>query len=167
MAKKKQKTTIKANKLNLWLRAYLDEGAATFLDKTKSARIAGYRCKTDDCFKSIGCQNFTKLHDIIAKWMDEYGLSESRLKEKMLSLMNAKEKKFFAKEGIVTDEREVEAIETQRKTLDMAIKVRGMYSPEKREHTGPGGVDLFANMLKDVNGATRELPNRNQGKIRE
>jgi len=31
------------------------------------------------------------------------------------------------------------AIETQRKTLDMALKVRGMNAPEKYEHTGGHG----------------------------
>lgn len=32
-----------------------------------------------------------------------------------------------------------DALETQRRSLDMALKVRGEYAPEKREHTGKGG----------------------------
>ncbi len=146
--KKKPKTKgITTNKMALWLRAYLDEGARTFLNKGLSAKAAGYKCKDDACFQSIGCENFRKLRDIIEKWLDENALSEAALKAKMLSLVNAKEIKFFSEKGVVTDQREVEAIETQRKTLDMALKVKGMYAPERHEHTGKDGKPLFFETL--------------------
>jgi len=135
MAKGKTKG-ITTNKLAVWLRAFLNDGSTTFLDKTKSAKAAGYRCKNEESFASIGHQNFRKLRDTIEKWLDDQGLSEAALKTKMISLLNAKEVKFFQHEGIVSDQREVEAIETQRKTLDMALKIKGMYAPEKHEHTG-------------------------------
>jgi hypothetical protein len=112
----------RVSKLNAWLRAYLDESCSTtFLNKTESARRAGYKCKTEDCLRHLGCRNFIKVSD------------------------NAKETKFFSapikdKNGVVTDifvkEVDVEAIETQRKTLDMAIKIRGMYAAKKYDHTG-------------------------------
>lgn len=136
----------RVSKLNAWLRAYLDESCSTtFLNKTGSARRAGYKCKTEDCLRHLGCRNFIKVSDRINQWFDAAGLSENALKIKLLSLLNAKETKFFSspikdKNGVVTDifvkEIDVEAIETQRKTLDMAIKVRGMYAAEKYDHTG-------------------------------
>lgn len=130
----------RASKLNLWLKHYLDEACSTtFLNKTESAKRAGYKASSEESFRQIGCQNFTKLNDKISKWLDENGLSENALKIKLVSLLDAKETRFFSWEGQVTDQREVEAIETQRRTLDMAMKAKGMYAPEKHEHTGKDG----------------------------
>ena len=39
--------------------------------------------------------------------------------------MDAKKIEYFQKDGIVTDEREVEALETQRKTLELTTKLKG------------------------------------------
>ena len=78
-------------------------------------------------------------------------MSENFLKLKLRSLIDAKETKFFHspvkdENGKVTDifvkEVEVEAIETQRKTLDMALKVKDMMAPKKFEHSGPGGKPI-------------------------
>ena len=142
----------RVSKLNLWLKHFINESCSTtFLNKTESARRAGYNCRTknaDNCFKTIGCQNFTKLNDKIGKWLDENGLSENALKLKLLSLMEAKEVRFFSNFGIVTDEREVDAIETQRKTLDMALKVQGMNAPTKHELTGKDGKPLIPQNTK-------------------
>jgi len=149
----------RVNKQNVWLRAYLDENCSTtFLNKTESAKRAGYKCKDEASFRDIGYQNSIKLYDKIKKWLDEAGLSENALKIKLLSLMEAKETKFFSaptkdENGAVDDifikEVEVEAIETQRKTLDMAIKVRGMYAAEKREITGTLTLEDRLRSLRD------------------
>ena len=99
----------RVSKLNAWLRAYLDESCSTtFLNKTESARRAGYKCKTEDCLRHLGCRNFIKVSDRINQWFDAAGLSENALKIKLLSLLNAKETKFFSapikdKNGVVTD----------------------------------------------------------------
>ena len=133
----------RVSKLNAWLRAYLDESCSTtFLNKTESARRAGYKCKTEDCLRHLGCRNFTKVSDKINQWFDEVGLSENTLKIKLLSLLNAKKTEYFQHEGIVTDQREVEAIETQRRTLNMALKIRGMYVPEKYDHSGNLTIEI-------------------------
>lgn len=144
MAKIKEKPARKVSKLNVWLKHYLDEAnATTFLNKTASVKAAKYKCNGEPSCQAIGSQNFRKLKDVISEYLDENGLSENALKAKLLSLINAKETKYFAHEGMVTDEREIEAIETQRKTLDMALKVRGMNAPVQHEHTGKDGKDLF------------------------
>lgn len=141
------KGTPRVSKINAWLRAFLDENnPSTFLNKTASVKAAKYRCNGEPSCQSIGSSNFRKVKDEIKAWLDENGLSENSLKIKMLSLLEAKETKYFIHEGMVTDEREVPAIETQRKTLDMALKVKGMNAPEKYEHTGKDGKDLFPEM---------------------
>lgn len=38
---------------------------------------------------------------------------------------------------------DVEAIETQRRSLDMALKVKGLNAPEKHEHTGLDGKEII------------------------
>jgi len=120
-------------KLLLWKKFYLDESnSRTFLNKTQSAIAAGYCCKSHDNFAQVGCQNFNKLKEIIGKWLDEHGLSDSYLKQKLKFLLEAKETKFFAYEGKVTDQREKDALEIQRRTLDMAMKVKGLYAPEEK-----------------------------------
>jgi len=132
------------SKLNLWLKAYLDEtNSVTYLNKTASVKAAGYKCNGEPSCNQIGSQNFRKLKEPINVWLDENGLSENALKTKLLSLLDVKEIKFFAHEGIVTDERVVPAIETQRRALDMALKVKGMNAPTLHEHTGKDGKDLF------------------------
>ena len=137
------KKTKKVNKQNAWLKYYLAEGTSSFLNKTEAARRAGYSYANEDCLRQTGCRLFTKNTDRIKRWFDEVGLSENALKNKLLSLMGAKETKFFStpikvkvvKDGkevetndILIKQVEVEALEVQRKTLDMAIKVRGMYA---------------------------------------
>ena len=113
-----------------WLRAYLDSSNPnTFQNGTGSARAAGYKASSDTAFRVIGAENFAKLSKRISVWIDEVGLSPEKLKLKLLSLVEAKETKFFAHRGKVVDQIEVESIETQRRALDMALKVKGLYAP--------------------------------------
>ena len=143
------------SKLNAWFKFYIDDSnKKTYLNKTESARAAGYKCRgknPEDCFHVIGSQNYRKLKDRVAKWYDEVGLSENALKNKILELMSVKEKRFFSApiknaDGVVTDiyikEIEVDAIETQRKTLDLGCKVQDMISPVRHMVTGKGGSKI-------------------------
>jgi len=125
-----------------WLKSYLDEGMPTFLNASASARAAGYRAKTDDSFRAIGYQNRKKVAPKIAKWLDDHGFSDTRLKVKVLQLMEAKETRFFAHEGMVTDQRDVEALAIQVKATEMALKVKGLFAPERHEHSGELGARL-------------------------
>lgn len=62
----------------VWLRAYLDEGAPTFLNATASARRAGYNAKDVNSFKAIGHTNRRKYGPKIAEWLDRHGFSETK-----------------------------------------------------------------------------------------
>ncbi len=86
-------------KLLLWLRAYLDDSNSyTFLRKTGAAREAGYSEKSCG---SIGWQNYKKLQNRISVWMDDEGLSEVRLKTKLVKLIYAKRVVFTKVKGKV------------------------------------------------------------------
>lgn len=132
---KMTKPARKLDKSTIWLSYFLDSSnKATFLQRKSSALAAGY--KDGGSASVMGERNYIKFAKEINTWLDEVGLSENALKNKMLELMGATQTQFFASNGIVTDQREVPAIETQRKTLDMALKVKGLYAPEKIEHVG-------------------------------
>ena len=132
----------RVSKLNLWFKHYLNDGCSTtFLNKTESARRAGYKCNSYESFRNVGHQNYTKLADKICAWLDDNGLSENTLKLKLLSLMEVEETKLFVIDGKIKS-KTIPAIETQRKTLDMALKVKGMNAPTKHELTGKDGKAL-------------------------
>ncbi|WP_027178779.1 hypothetical protein [Maridesulfovibrio bastinii] len=117
-----------------WLAHFLDAGASTFMRKAASARAAGYKCK-DENFRKIGWENYKDYEPQIAEWLDENGLSESALKLKLASLLDAKEVKVFQYEGRVIKSEEFNSLGIQLKALEMALKVKGMFAPEKREIT--------------------------------
>src|SRR4029077_13958244 len=62
-----------------------------------------------------------KMPDVL----DRHGLTADFAAQKCLSLMNAKEKRFFASNGIVMEEREVEALDVQLRALDAWAKMYG------------------------------------------
>ena len=47
---------------------------------------------------------------------------------------------FFQKDGVVTDQREVEAIETQRKTLELLTKLKGHLQESKQDVSVEAGL---------------------------
>ena len=57
--------------------------------------------------------------------MEKAGISDDFLAEKIRSLMDAKETKFFQKDGMVIETHDVDALETQRKTTELATKLKG------------------------------------------
>jgi phage terminase small subunit len=109
-----------------WLKSYLKTGNAT-----QAAKEAGYQAKSDAAFEQIGFQNVRKLERHISQWLDENELSETRLKQLLVEGLEAKETKFFSHEGLVTEAREVVAWGPRRAFLDMALKVKGLYAPER------------------------------------
>ncbi len=56
--------------------------------------------------------------------------------------MEAKETKFFAHQGKVVETEEVEALGIQRQYTEMAVKVKGIFAPEKKEHSGNLTVEI-------------------------
>lgn len=142
-------------KMRKWLKAYLDEtNKETFGNATASARVAGYKCKNPDSFEAIGHQNFRKLQDDIEKWLDESALSDAKLKKLLAEGLQAFETRFFAYQGSVITEKTVIPWEIRRKYLEMALKVKGLFAPEKHQITGKGGGPLEYDAVK---GRTEEL----------
>lgn len=124
----------------LWFRYYTDEtNKELFLNGVQCA-LKVYDTESYDTANQIAVDNKRNLTPLIVKWLDDGDLSEAALKLKLKSLMSAKETKFFAKDGEVIEEKEVEALGVQRLTLDMALKVRGMYAADQLHITGLDGL---------------------------
>lgn len=70
------------------------------------------------------------------------GVDKPRIARKVRELMDAKQVKFFAKDGVVQDEREVADNETQRMMTVEAAKMHGMYPRESDALGGPGSIHI-------------------------
>lgn len=103
-----------------------------------------------------GCKLWKKLSPIIAQWLDDEGLSENHLKYKLLTLLNAKETKFFAHEGVVVTEREVEALSIQLDALKTAMKARGMLSEKSTREVDQ--IDRLIELELEKLAAARQGP---------
>jgi len=153
MVDKKKKTTKRITKRDIWISFFLDSAnQETFLNATASAKAAGYKARSDVNFGAIGAQNYRKLQKQIEKWIEEEGLSESRIKRKLFEGLDAKETRFFAFQGIVEDEREVISWTERRKYLELVMKMKGMLV-EKFEITGS---DELIKRLTDAEKRTQE-----------
>lgn len=127
-------------KREIWLQHYLNkDNKDTYFKAGPSARAAGYQCSDETGFYAIGSMNKKHWEERIQKWLNDEGLGEIALKSKLLKLLDAKKTMFFTHMGEVTDQRTVDALDTQIKALHMALKAKGEYAPEKRELSGPGG----------------------------
>lgn len=62
--------------------------------------------------------------------LEESGLDSKFLANKLRELLDAKTVLFFQHQGQVTDQREVPALETQRKTAELACRLYGYLKPD-------------------------------------
>lgn len=126
-------------KERLFLKAYLDpSNPTTFLHKTNSAKAGGYDTELQKSFAEIGCQVAKRLKVHIDWWLDDNGYSEERIIHKFLALMEAKETKFFQKDGMITDFVDVDALGIQQKAASELALIRNM-KISRHEHTGADG----------------------------
>ena len=152
---REKRVTPLTDRQKLWFEAFTDENnPSTFMNKTESARVAGYSDASYNGLTSAGYGVFKALKPHLSQWFDEVGLSEEELKSRLRVLLTAKETKFFTHLGEVVSTKEVEALEIQRKAIDMAIKVRGMYAADKLDLTG----DLQVNVINYSSKKIAALP---------
>ena len=77
-----RRLTLKQKK---WFNSFVLTG-----NKTESAKLAGYRAKSEDSFAAIGYQNFRLLQPEIKKWLDSEGLTDEVILMKIIAGMSAK-----------------------------------------------------------------------------
>ena len=79
--------------------------------------------------------------------MDEAGITDTSLAADINRLRHAKETKFFSEKGIVTDEREVEALSIQADMTKFAAKVKG-HVTDKTSIEAPGIEEILRSIRK-------------------
>jgi len=111
-----------------------------------------------------------EVQGAFAMIMDEEGLTDKFLVNKVKSLLNARQVEYFSHMGEVTDERIVEALETQRKTLELAMKLKGHLREQVHVDADVGlmalvvqvmhspGGELYEGEPQDVAETRREVP---------
>ena len=88
-----------------------------------------------------------KLQASFISIMEADGLSDDFLAAKVRALLDAQNTQYFQRDGIVTDERVVPAHETQRKTLELATKLKGHL---KEKSTGDINIGLMQMVVQAV-----------------
>lgn len=88
--------------------------------------------------------------------MEREGITDEFLAKKIRTLLDAREIKYFQTKGIVTDEREVEALETQRKTAELAAKLKG-HLKDRSE------LDINVGIMAMVVAAVGQIGPENEG----
>jgi len=79
--------------------------------------------------------------------LEDEGLTDNFLGKKARELMDAKQTIFAQKDGIFTDSRQVEALETQRKTWETVNKLKGHL---KEQSSGDVNIGLMQMIVQAV-----------------
>ncbi len=132
-------------KQRLWLTAYLET-----MNASEAARRAGYRCRTEHGFEVIGSENLKKLEPWVEMRLDELGLSDAALKRKLIDGLDATKILTATFKGEITDRLEVIDWATRAKFLDLALRVKGMYQPEKLQVDQSGGLIVIGTGYPDA-----------------
>ena len=128
----------KPNKISLeivWFKHYTDPDSPGFLSPTRATKLTYPNMRSYETIRTHGRDLRRKLQKKIAEWMEEEGLTEEKIKGKVIGLMDAKELKFFSHYDddsgrFIIEEREVDALAIQTKATELAIKVKGLASPD-------------------------------------
>jgi hypothetical protein len=130
------------------------EGKMSF-DGRASVMAAGYRCKSDDVAAVIATENLRTLKPYIDQFWELSGLSTDKIRGVLMTGvfggMACKKTIFFQHQGAVTETHEVIDRGLQAKYVEMAMKYKGMFAPDRIEHSGPGGGPIqSANLNVDL-----------------
>ena len=122
----KKPAKLKVNKRLLWYNLFTNEAnTQTFLNKTESAIQAGYKAKSYNAFKSIGCENFTLLNDKIGEWLDANKFSPNALKLKHSELLETQRTVFQKVKGKVNSTDLPEGVRIITESDRMLMSGRG------------------------------------------
>jgi len=134
-------------KQKAWLAAYCDSSnKSTYLNKRQSA-LRAYDC-TIESASTIGVQNFVKLKHFITEAFDNVLLSENELQARIVKGLNVKETKLFHNAGEIIESEPRDCIGEQRRYLDMAIKVRGMYKDTEKPVV-VNSINMYAELSRE------------------
>jgi hypothetical protein len=100
-----------------------------------SASVSEAGQKAGYCDAPTAHRALKSISEKMVEVLERHGLTPDFAAQKCLSLMNAKEKKFFAFMGSVTAEKEVDALDVQLRALELWAKLYGV----NKQHDEPTG----------------------------
>lgn len=118
-----------------------------------------YNCKDRKVARVIASENISKLNISMTELMDKMGLDTERDIEDLNRLRQAKDIKYFAHEGEVTDEREVDDHQTQIKALEISLKLKG-HLRDKEPVSSSTDFEREVEIVPHPNGDKLEVENR-------
>lgn len=127
-------------KLTLQQRALI-KNLSKGMSITDAARKAGYSPNSPG---QSGSQALENIRLKMPEVLERAGLTDESLIENYLHpALEAHETKFFQKDGLVTDERNVAAWSPRLTALDLAFRLKGSYAPKAEESTTNIGVKII------------------------
>jgi hypothetical protein len=131
---KGQKLTLKQKKL------------VEALPKSDSVAEAGE--KAGYCDRQTAHRALKGISERAPEILERLGLTIEHVADKCLRpLLDAKETKFFASNGVVMEEREVAASDIRLRAVDLWAKLKGAYTAQKVQVSG--GLSLDFNHVSD------------------
>lgn len=116
------KRTLKERK---FITAYIENNG----NASKAYRVTHPKYEGENA-KVLGCRLLTKVNLTTNELLNEMGMNDEQLHEKLLEGLDA-DKSIAAKDEVIT----VEDFPTRHKYLDTAYKLKGVYPAEKHEET--------------------------------
>ena len=116
------KRTLKERK---FITAYIENNG----NASKAYRVTHPKYKGENA-KVLGCRLLTKVNLTTNELLDEMGMNNEQLHEKLLEGLDA-DKSIATKDEVIT----VDDFPTRHKYLDTAYKLKGVYPAEKHEET--------------------------------
>jgi hypothetical protein len=122
-------------------------------NRQQAGELAGFSPRSAATQASMAL-NHPESQQSIAAVMTDHGISDERLSDKISQLLDCEFPVHFSWHGKAKDTRYVPAYETQRKTLELALKLRG-HLKDKSE------VDIKVGIMAVVMDALQAVPDNN------
>lgn len=98
-------------------------------NQTQAAGGAGYQSRTSDGLRSLACELRKRLALPISQLMDEAGLDDLCLLQKLRHGLNAYVTKTASFKGEITDQIDMIDFEVRERYLETALKIKGKFAP--------------------------------------
>lgn len=129
-----------------WLAAYLDEdNPDAFFNVPGAAKAAGFQSKNKHGLTKVGQRCLRKLRPHIKRWLDDVGLSEEKIRMKIMQGLDCRETRFFSHLGNVTDERDVIPWAIRAKFYELAARTTDGMMKDRQKGDGVGNVTVVIN----------------------
>jgi hypothetical protein len=111
----------------------------------RSASVAEAGAKAGYSDRTTANRALKNLSERAPEVLERLGLTIEHVANNCLRpLLEAKETKFFANQGIVMETRDVEALDIRLRTIDVWAKLMGAYTAQKMHLSGDLNLDLHA-----------------------